>query len=220
VKQNLITCSRNDFLEHINKAEYGAHYLLIHPELRTLRKIYSRYVKKQLEEENEIVLIVSYYETADSVRQILSSPTGNLQNNNSIDVRKYENEGSLIIMDSLKAYFGLDSDDDNHDADDKNDNVRPNKDIIITFLKQLIEKAESSGKNGVSVFADIASFYHYNNSVDKLVEYELSLPRKYHGMKMKGFCVYHKADFEKRLTEEQRQKLLTHHGKGLLLTED
>lgn len=218
MKQNLITCSRNDFLEHINNAEYGAHYLLIHPELRTLRKIYSRYVKTQLEEENEIVLIISYYETADSVRQILSSHT--LQNNNSIDVRKYENEGSLIIMDSLKAYFGLDSDDDNDDADDKNDNGRPNKDIIITFLKQLIEKAESSGKNGVSVFADIASFYHYNNPVDKLVEYELSLPRKYHGMKMKGFCIYHKADFEKRLTEEQRQKLLTHHGKGLLLTED
>jgi len=219
VRQNLINCSRNDFLEHINNAEYGAHYLLIHPELRTLRKIYSRYVKKQLEEENEIVLIISYYETADSVRQILSSSTSNLQNNNSIDVRKYENEGSLIIMDSLKAYFGLDSDDDNDD--DKNGNWRrPNKDIIITFLKQLIEKAESSGKNCVSVFADIASFYHYNNSVDKLVEYELSLPRKYHGMKMKGFCVYHKADFDKRLTEEQRQKLLTHHGKGLYLTED
>ena len=201
------------------QAEYGSHYLLIHPELGILRDIYSRYVKKQLEEENEIVLIISYYETADSVRQILSSPTSNLQNNKSIDVRKYENEGSLIIMESLKAYFGLDSDDDNDD--DKNGNERrPNKDSIVTFLKQLIEKAESTGKNGVSVFADIASFYHYNNSVDKLVEYELSLPRKYHGMKMKGFCVYHKADFEKRLTEEQRQKLLTHHGKGLLLTED
>lgn len=214
----LITGSSNDIFERINQAEYGAHYLLIHPELGMLRDIYSRYVKTQLEKNNEIVLITSYYETIDSVRWILSSRIN--ANNYSIDIRKYENEGSLIIMDSLKAYFGLDSDDDNDDADDKNDNWRPNKDIIITFLKQLIEKAESSGKNGVSVFADIASFYHYNNPVDKLVEYELSLPRKYHGMKMKGFCVYHKADFEKRLTEEQRQKLLTHHGKGLLLTED
>jgi hypothetical protein len=30
-------------------------------------------------------------------------------------------------------------------------------------------------------------------------------------MKMKGLCVYHKEDFEKRLTEEQKQKLLQHH---------
>lgn len=216
MKQNLITCSRNDFLEHINNAEYGAHYLLIHPELRTIRKIYSRYVKKQLEEENEIVLIVSYYETADSVRQILSSTTGNLQNNNSIDVRKYENEGSLIIMDSAKAYFGLDDGGDNDN--DSNDNGLPDKDGIMPFLKQLVKRAESSGKNGVSIFADIGSFYHYNscNSIDQLVEYELSLPSKY-DMKLKGFCIYHKTDFDKRFTEEQRQKLLNHHGKRLLI---
>jgi hypothetical protein len=214
VKQNLITCSSDDFLEHINTAEYGAHYLLIHPELRMLTKIYSRYVKAQLEEESEIVLILSYYETADSVRKILSSQTSDLQRNNSIDVRKYEKEGSLIIMDSLKAYFGL-------DGDDNRNGRRPDRDGFIAFLEQSVEKAQSSGKNGVSVFADIASFYHYNDSsVDKLVEYELSLPSKYHGVKMKGFCIYHKADFDKRLTEEQRQKLLNHHGKGLLLTAD
>jgi hypothetical protein len=30
----VITGSRNEILEHINQAEYGAHYLLIHPGLR------------------------------------------------------------------------------------------------------------------------------------------------------------------------------------------
>jgi hypothetical protein len=34
---------------------------------------------------------------------------------------------------------------------------------------------------------------------------------------LKGFCIYHKADFDRRLTEEQKQKLLNHHGKGLLI---
>ena len=207
-----ITGSTNDIFEQINQAEYGAHYLVIYPELVMLRDIYSRYVKTHLENNDEIVLITSYYETIDSVRQNLSSQIS--ANNDSIDIRKYENEGSLIIMDSVKGYFGLDDDDD--DDDDK----LPHKDGILTFLKQLVKGAESSGKNGVCVFADIGSFYHYhssngNNSVDQLVEYELSLPSKY-DMKLKGFCIYHKTDFDKRLAEEQKQKLLNHHGKALL----
>lgn len=213
----LITGSSNDIFEQINRAEYGAHYLLIHPELGMLRDIYSRYVKTQLEKNNEIVLITSYYETIDSVRWILSSRIN--ANNYSIDIRKYENEGSLIIMDSAKAYFGLD--DGGDDDNDSNDNGLPDKDGIMPFLKQLVKRAESSGKNGVSVFADIGSFYHYNssngnNSIDQLVEYELSLPSKY-DMKLKGFCIYHKTDFDKRFTKEQRQKLLNHHDKRLLI---
>src|SRR6476620_284158 len=182
-----------------------------------LRDIYSRYVKTQLEKNNEIVLITSYYETIDSVRRILSSQLS--ANNYSTDIRKYENEGSLIIMDSAKAYFGLDNggDDDN----DSNDNGLPDKDGIMLFLKQVVKRAESSSKNGVSVFADIGSFYHYNssngnNSVDQLVEYELSLPSKY-DMRLKGFCICHKPALDHRFTEEQRQKLLKHHEKRLLI---
>jgi hypothetical protein len=36
-------------------------------------------------------------------------------------------------------------------------------------------------------------------------------------MKFKGFCAYHKADFDKRFTEEQKQKLLQHHSKALII---
>ena len=65
-------CHVNDALDHINQAEHGAHYIIIYPDLDTLRELYSNYVHKQIEENNEIVLINPFYETADSVRQVLS----------------------------------------------------------------------------------------------------------------------------------------------------
>ena len=43
-----------------------------------------------------MILINPFYETTDSVRQVLSG----------IDVSKYEKEKALIIIDSLDEYFG------------------------------------------------------------------------------------------------------------------
>jgi MEDS: MEthanogen/methylotroph, DcmR Sensory domain len=118
--------------------------------------------------------------------------------NSVIDIEKYEKEGSLIIMDSVKGYFGSDNNYNNND--------------LTEFVKQLVKKAESLGKNGVSVIADLGSFYHYHHNsktADKLVQYELSLPSSYDGMKLKGFCIYHKADFDKRLRKSKGKSYLT-----------
>lgn len=220
-KGNLITTgSHNEILEHLTNAEYGTHSILVYPNIETLREAYSRYAKKQLEDNNEIVLILPYYETANKVRKTLSggfvslleegngkdADANDTNNSNSIiDVGKHEKEGSLIIMDSLKGYFGSDNNYNNTD--------------LTEFVKQLVKKAESLGKKGVSVIADLGSFYHYHHSktADKLVEYELSLPSKFDGMKLKAFCIYHKDDLDKRFTEEQKQKLLDHHAKALMI---
>ncbi|HEY9491665.1 MAG TPA: MEDS domain-containing protein [Nitrososphaeraceae archaeon] len=221
MKGNLIiTCPNNDILDHLFHAEYGSHSILVYPNIETLRETYSRYAKSQLEDNNEIVLILPYYETADKVRKTLSEGVVNniaddddttaaindTKTNSIIDVRKYEKEGSLMIVDSVKGYFGSDS---NYEGEDR----------LMSFFKQLVKKAESLGKNGVSVIADLGSFYHYqsNNATEKLFEHELSLPSKYEGMKFKGFCAYHKADFDRRFTEEQKQKLLDHHSKALMI---
>ena len=46
----------------------------------------------------------------------------------------------------------------------------------------------------------------------------MSLPTKYDNeMKLKGFCFYHQEDFDKRLSKEQKQKLLKHHSKNIML---
>jgi hypothetical protein len=69
-------------------------------DLDTLRELYSNYVGKQIEDNDEVVLINSFYETADSVRQVLS------HNNYSMNVSRYEKENMLLIADSLKEYLG------------------------------------------------------------------------------------------------------------------
>jgi hypothetical protein len=223
-QSQIISNDTDGILEHVIKAEYGAHYLLIHPELNSLRELYSTSIKTKLKDNNEIVLILTYYEPPDNLRKILSNTID--------DLRKYENEGSLIIMDSLKGYFGLDSRGlgidigaGNSNNDTRNSNNNDTVNALMRLLEEVIKRAESLGKNGVSVFADMASFYHYSSintgakssaAVDKLIEHELSLPSKYN-LNLKAFCIYHKADFDKRLSQEQRQKLLNHHGKGLMI---
>jgi hypothetical protein len=50
----------------------GHHYLILYPNIETMRKLYSGYVKKQLEQQpDSVVLFLSYYDTTDNVRSIL-----------------------------------------------------------------------------------------------------------------------------------------------------
>jgi MEDS: MEthanogen/methylotroph, DcmR Sensory domain len=185
----LMNCHVNDALEQINQAEYGAHYIIIYPDLDTLRELYSNYIRKQIEENNEIVLVNPFYETTDSVRKVLS------QSNDSLDVSKHGKEKALIIADSLKEYLGEQS---------------------HTHLKESSANYIKMGKNGLSVLADLGA-YHHKSMYKDLVDYELSLPTKY-DVPMKGFCLYHQKDFD-RFSNEQKQKLIEHHSKALKIVE-
>lgn len=158
-----------------------------------LRELYAHYTKIQLEKNNEIVVLIPYYETCDMVRRTLTENGGN------IDIQKYEkeDEGSLIIIDSVKAYFGLGT-----------------KTDLNNFIQNQVERAEKIGKNGVSVVTDVDSF-HLFEIVDKLVEYELALPSTY-DIRLKRFCVYDQNNFDK-ITEHQKQKLISHHGKSFVI---
>jgi hypothetical protein len=117
--------------------------------------------------------------------------------NNGMDgISKHENEKALIIADSLERYF------DEHNTDD------------YTFKISLVDHAKKMRKNGLSILGDMGAFIHKSKDRE-LVDYELSLPTKYEdGIALKGFCLYHQKDFV-RLSEEQQQKLIEHHGKAL-----
>jgi hypothetical protein len=174
----------------MNQAEYGAHFMIIYPDLETLRELYSNYVYKQIEENNEIVLVNPFYETTDSVRQVLTQYT-----NGGIDVSKYEKEESLLITDALEEYLG---------------------DQPLVHVKRGLANYSKMGKEGFSVLTDLGAYSHKSKYKD-LVDYELSLPTKY-DKQMKGFCFYHQKDFD-NLSEEQRQKLIEHHGQTLKIVE-
>jgi MEDS: MEthanogen/methylotroph, DcmR Sensory domain len=190
--QNLImNYPVNDALHQINRAQYGAHYMLIYPDLTTLREFYSCYIHKQIEENNEIVLINPFYETTDSVRQVLSEKYDHRID----DISKYEKEESLLIADALEEYLG---------------------DQPLIYIKKGLANYAKMGKNGLSVLADLGAYSHKSRYKD-LVDYELSLPTKY-DVQMKGFCLYHQKDFN-NFSDEQKQKLVEHHGKALRIVE-
>jgi hypothetical protein len=185
--QNLTNCHINGALDEINQAKYGTHYMIIYPDLDTLRDLYSNYAHKQIQENNGIVLINPFYETTDSVRQVLSEKF----NDGISNISKYEKEESLMIADALEEYLG---------------------DQPLIYLKKSLASYAEMGKNGVSVLADLGAYSHRSKHYD-LVNYELSLPTKY-DVQMKGFCLYHQKDFDKFL-EEQKQKLIERHDKAL-----
>jgi hypothetical protein len=184
---NVIYGNTKNIVEQLRQADYGAHYIIVYPDITTLREIYSNYIKYQIEDKKEIVLVLSYYETVDNLRNFLS-PTDEI----SSDLERYEREGSLIIIDSVKGFFDFDH---------------------PSYVKNLLKQAESLGKSGISVIADAGAFYHYSK-IEELVKHELSMPSKF-DMNLKRFCVFHKQDFD-RLTEVKKQKLLEHHGKDLI----
>jgi hypothetical protein len=189
----MMDCMRQDLLEYhyVNKAvnqiiqaEYHSHYLIVYPDLTTLREMYSQYIQRQIKNNNEIILINPFYETTDSVRQILSKSGVNLS--------KYEKEKGLVIIDSLKEYFGSQPD--------------------ILFKRNLVNYAKQNGKKGLSIIGDIGAYTHRSKH-NELVDYELSLPTKF-DVDMKGFCLYHQKDFDK-FSGMQKQQLITHHGKAI-----
>ena len=195
---SMIDCMRQDLLEYhyVNNAvyqiiqtEYGAHYLIVYPDLATLREMYSKYVQEQIKENNEIILINPFYETTDCVRQILSK--------SGVNVSKYEKEKGLVIIDSLKEYFGSKPD--------------------MLFKRNLVNYAKQIGKKGLSIIGDIGAYTHKSKH-NELVDYELSLPTKF-DVDMKGFCLYHQKDFNK-FSDNQKQELIKHHGKALEIKSD
>ncbi len=162
---------------------YNEHNLLIYEDLYTLREIYCRFAKKALEKNNEIMLIVTTYETPHTVRDMISEYD--------INVQKHESDGSLLIIDSVQGYqvanfYG-----------------------VLRLIESLAIRAEKESKSGVFCIADMGSFFLLGREKE-LVNYELSIPKKI-DTRLKAFCCYHKNDFLLRLTDDQKRQLMNHH---------
>ena len=194
MQTRLLKCYVDETVNELRQSEIGSHYIVIYPDIPTIRKLYTSYAKALLEtNDKELVVILPFYEDISSVRYALSEVLDD-------DVRKYEREQLLLIVDSYQAYFYTG---------------------IFSLAQMLINKAINSGMKGVSILGDMSSFYFNANDDDdgnrKLLDYELSLPPTLKNDILKGFCLYHQADFNNRFTQNQKQELLEHHGKSLLI---
>ena len=186
---NLISMDAEDAAKTISESNYGIHCLLVYSDLTILRKFYSSYISTQILDKEEVVQIMPFYETEDSVSHVLSK--GN-KGTNDIDIDKVEyEEKTLMIADSLKKYAG-----------------QSNKESIWKANQEMVKYSIDLGKKGVSILADMSAFL-FEKRIQDLINYELYLPRWF-DFNLKGVCLYHQKNFD-RLPEDRRRTLIDHH---------
>lgn len=181
-----VTGSSKTILQQLQDTEHGEHNILIYPDLKTLNEVISKHYKEALENRNELGLFVTYYQSIAEVRKVLGR--------DGVDVAKYEQEGSLVLYDSVKGY-------------QTSEGVYS----IMALINMLFERVKRLGKSGMFGMADMGSFFLLQR-IEQLLSYELSLPSIWDKMKLRSFCIYHEGDFS-RMTEEERQALIDHHYK-------
>jgi cystathionine beta-lyase/cystathionine gamma-synthase len=119
----------------------GHHCLVLYSNIEMMRKIYADYVKRQMEEQPDtIILFLSYYDTTENVRATLSQK--------GIQVKEHERNGSMIILDIVKTidnpYFEV-----------------PDIERLRELSKKLVNQFEDKT---VVVLADMSLFHHINKT--------------------------------------------------------
>ena len=163
------------------------HYLIVYPDIQKLDKVYPEYVKGQIQEDpDSVILFLPYFETTDRVREILES--------SGVDIKNRERTGLLIIVDIEKvihsSYFEL-----------------TDVERLEAFTKQIQNKHQ--GKT-ILVIADMSAFNHLKKSKE-LLEYERTLHKELRIRHWKELCFYNERDFKAMFTEEEVHELFEYH---------
>ncbi|HEY7078339.1 MAG TPA: hypothetical protein VH500_01480 [Nitrososphaeraceae archaeon] len=193
-----------------------SHNLIVYSDIRVLRAMYPAYVKSLLED-NEIVLILTYYDHPSMVRQILD--VGSKKNSHA-DIERYLNDGSLVIVDSLMTYFNP----EHINQLNNSDNERIN---FLSLIRILLNHGIKNNKKGITILSDMGSFFHFRNNqnnnngndiIHNIIEFERSIPARYKNLELKKFCLYHQKDYELHFaSKRQKAQLLDCHGRSILI---
>jgi len=169
-----------DILE--TQTNYSNHSLILYSDPADFRYLYLNYIKRSLQSLNEIVLMLPYY---DAETDIIS----NLENTG-IDINKYKKEGSIVIVQSKKAHYGL------------------NQEFVgvMIMVKMLLSRLDKLQKAGISIISDTGLFFH-TNKLEDLIKSEAELLSSINDIRVKVLCFYNKSDFD-MLTEHRIQEQL------------
>jgi hypothetical protein len=179
--------NEEEISQHLLTIPSGHHYLILYSNIETMRKVYSSYIKRQLEAQpDSIVLFLSYYDTTEKVRDVLNSK--------GIQVKEHERNGSIIILDIAKVV-----DNPFFEVPD------------IERLRELTKKLEREFKDKtIFIIADMSVFHHLNKAAE-LLEYEKNLHADLKIESWKELCLYHKQDFRCMFTKDESNKLMAYH---------
>lgn len=194
-KYRIVNTDPATILQHIKDSNYGDHNLVIYPGLKQFEEFYIECCKDSVLDRNEIFVLVTHYQDVSVVRKKMHLLAG-------IDTARYENDDTLVILDSEMAY-----------QPSVEQNGRYN--IIITLTSLLMRLAEEGDKKGITVISDLGTFFLKKRMAD-LISHELSVLSRIDANNIRSFCCYHKDDFSV-LKEEQKNKILRHHSNNLIL---
>ncbi|HEY6589152.1 MAG TPA: hypothetical protein VIY98_12735 [Nitrososphaeraceae archaeon] len=222
-----------EILKALLQTPIGIHQIVVYPNnIDILREMYFHYIKKLLEDNNEIVIFFPYYETADSVKNVLSSSTikkssnsikntdANEEKNNNnkkdvtIEVKRYINNGSLVIIDSDKTFS----------SEERTINYRGNKyDRIIqsnnnfaSLVRMSLYHAKKLKKEGITILADYGLISE-KKEYEELLELEKSIPLFFDSIKIKQICLYRQNNFFNKFTRQQQKELLDLHSRSIMM---
>jgi hypothetical protein len=187
----------------------GTHTVLVYPDLKTIREVYTNYISANGKKKSELFVILPYYETVENVRNNIES------NKNTPISRNESNVNHSLIIRDCRDILGKDINQSNNFSLKIDTAVRN----IVNFLNEMVIYAQKIGKNAVSVWIDTGAFQEYENYHHPLFTYEKSLPLVLKNTMIKQFCLYHQKDFEIRLNKlEESQVLDVHDSRYMLLT--
>lgn len=170
--------------------QFGEHNALLYSSITALHQLLIEYCRISLKSSNEILLILTSYDSIENLLNALRVIDSNL------DSRR--KNGSLVIRDSAKVYFNL--------ADELVD--------IKIMIKMLLQRKRKLGKDGLTVICDMGIFFHKNRIVD-LVSCETRLSLGSSDFKeVRMICCYDKPSLS-LLTQQQSQQILRAHTKIL-----
>jgi len=184
-----------DIVKALSETQAGSHSIVVYPNLETFREIYVPFTKHELEG-NQIVLMLSHYETVNSITQYLKSK---------FNIQGYLDDGSLLILDAREVFFDGDL-----------SNSKYGNGNIVTLMRLIHNQANKLRKKGVTIIADLGCFFPHSGT-DNLIKYEKSIPKMFNNSGLKQLCTYHQRDFDLRFTPSEMANLLDQHGRSIIM---
>jgi len=203
-RYSIVNADPATILKFIKNSNYADHNLVIYPRLEQFEEFYIECCKDSILDRNEILVLVTHYQPVSAVRKKMHLLAG-------IDTARYENDGTLVILDSEMVY-------------QPNLEKTGRDNIIIILTSLLMKQAQERDKKGITLLSDLGTFF-LNKRIADLISHELwlrllllgvSVPRRIDANIIRSFCCYHKDDFSV-LQEEQKNKILRHHSNNLIL---
>jgi hypothetical protein len=179
-------------LNTIKASNYGDHNLVVYPCIGQFEEFYIECCKDSLLERSEIFILATYYQQVSAVRKKLHL--------SGIDAARYENEGTLVILDSETAY-----------QTNLEESTKYNIMILTTMLTKQVRARD---KKGITLLSDLGTFI-LNNRIADLLSHELSMPTRFES-NIRPLCFYHNDDFNV-LREEEKRRICSHHLNNLIV---